>query len=66
MPEAHPGYEGMDALEAEAAGLMGALAWAHEQARHREVLGLAHGTWKAWGVRGRRDEELQNVRSGQK
>ncbi len=49
----------MDALEAEAAGLMGALAWAHEQARHREVLGLAYALRQAWNVRGRRDEELR-------
>jgi tetratricopeptide (TPR) repeat protein len=57
--EAHPGYESMDALEAEAAGLMGALAWAHEHAQHREVLGLAHALNKAWYVRGRRDEEIR-------
>jgi Tfp pilus assembly protein PilF len=53
---AHPGYEGMDALEAEAAGLMGALAWAQEQARHREVLGLAHALSVAWNVHGRWEE----------
>ena len=57
--EAHPGYEGMDALEAEAAGLMGALAWAHEQARHREVLRLAKELVNAWRTRGRRAEERQ-------
>ena len=50
--KAHPGYEGMDALEAEAAGLMGALAWAHEQARHREVLGLAHALHAGLGYAG--------------
>ncbi len=55
--EAHPGYEGMDALEAEAAGLMGALAWAHEQARHREVLGLVQALSNFLFVRGRRDED---------
>jgi tetratricopeptide (TPR) repeat protein len=56
---AHPGYDGMDALEAEAAGLMGALAWAHAQARHRDVLGLAQALRLAWWTRGRRDEELR-------
>ena len=56
---AHPGYAGIDALEAEAAGLLGALAWAHEEARHREVLGLAKAILRTWNVRGRRDEELQ-------
>ena len=54
----HPSYEGMDALEAEAEGLMGMLAWAHKQARHREVLGLAHALEKAWEIRGRRAEQL--------
>ena len=53
---AHPGYEGMDALEAEAAGLMGALAWAHEQARHQDVLRLAKAMREAWDVRGRRGQ----------
>ncbi|WIG59789.1 MAG: hypothetical protein OJF49_002536 [Ktedonobacterales bacterium] len=55
---AHPGYDGMDALEAEAPGLMGALTWAHDHARHRDVLALAKTLGRAWDTRGRRDEEL--------
>ncbi|HLW02283.1 MAG TPA: TIR domain-containing protein [Ktedonobacterales bacterium] len=53
---AHPDYEGMDALEAEAAGLMGALSWAHERARHRNILRLVQALRQAWSVRGRRNE----------
>jgi hypothetical protein len=55
--EAHPGCEGVDALEAEAAGLMGTVAWAREQARHQAVLGLAYALRQAREVRGRREEE---------
>jgi tetratricopeptide (TPR) repeat protein len=54
--QAHPGYEGMGVLEVEVAGLMGALAWAHEQARHQEVLGLARALSQIWLVRGWIDE----------
>jgi hypothetical protein len=54
--QAHPGYAGMDTLEAEAAGLMGALAWAHEHARYREVLAMGHALNDAWDRRGRRDD----------
>jgi Tfp pilus assembly protein PilF len=57
--EAHPGYDGMDALEAEAPGLLGALAWAHEYAHHQEVLALTHAISQAWWIRARRTEELQ-------
>ncbi len=57
--QAHPGYEGMDALEAEARGLMGALTWAHDHARHRKLLALAHALGTAWNIRGRRAEELR-------
>ena len=53
----HAGYEGMDALEAEDAGLMGAVAWADEHAQHRAVLGLARALRQAWNVRGRQAEE---------
>jgi tetratricopeptide (TPR) repeat protein len=55
--QAHPGYQGMAALEVEAAGLMGALTWAHQHARHREVLGLAHALRQTWELHGRREEE---------
>jgi tetratricopeptide (TPR) repeat protein len=57
--EDHPGYDGMNALEAENFGLMGALAWAHDHARHRNVLALAHALGTAWDVRGHRSEEVQ-------
>lgn len=56
---AHPGYDGMDALEAEAPGLLGALEWARDHARYKEVLALARSIGLAWDVRGRRDEELR-------
>ena len=36
----------------------GALAWAHAQMRHQEVLGLAHALRQAWEVRDS-DEELR-------
>ena len=56
---AHPGDAGMDALEAEASGLMGAAAWAQEQARYRIVLNLAQALRHVWHVRGWRDEEFR-------
>jgi tetratricopeptide (TPR) repeat protein len=52
----HPGYEGMSALESEAPGLMGALEWAHDHERHRDVLALAYALNQYWSVRGRVDE----------
>jgi tetratricopeptide (TPR) repeat protein len=58
---AHPGYAGMDALEAEAEGLMGALAWAHAQARNQEVLGLTHALHRFWLVRGREGDAQRAV-----
>lgn len=54
--KAQPGYRGMDALEAEAPGLMGALAWAHDHAWHKEVLVLARALNRFWFVRGRIDD----------
>src|SRR5262249_50250169 len=53
---AHPGYEGMDALQDEAAGLLGAVTWAHAHARHRDLLALAYALNDFWFVRGRIDE----------
>ncbi len=53
---AHPGFDGMDALEAEAPGLIGAIAWAHEHQRYHEVLSIAHALNRFWFVRGRIDE----------
>lgn len=54
---AHPGYDGMGALEAEAAGLMGAITWAHARARHHTLLDLARALSRAWSARGRREDE---------
>lgn len=51
--EEHPGYDGMDALEEEAAGLMLALTWAHDHQRHADILALAHALNRFWFVRGR-------------
>jgi hypothetical protein len=56
--QAHLRYAGMDALVAEAAGLMGVLAWAHGHLRSRAVLTLARAMLRAWDTRGRREEEL--------
>lgn len=57
--QAHPGYEGLDALEAEAAGLMGALVWAHRYNRHRNLLEIVHALNLLWAVRGRiADQQL--------
>lgn len=57
----HSGYNErkMDALEDEAVGLMGALAWAYEHGHYHDVLALAHALRAAWYVRGRRDEQLR-------
>jgi tetratricopeptide (TPR) repeat protein len=56
---AHPGPEGIHALEAEAVGLMGAATWAQEHAQYRMVLGLAHALRHAWNARGLYDEEVR-------
>ncbi|MGH2486333.1 MAG: hypothetical protein ACRDHE_09995, partial [Ktedonobacterales bacterium] len=58
--KAHPDYEGMDALEAEAENLMGALAWARDHGVHRLVMAFANAIWLAWSVRGRRREQRIN------
>jgi tetratricopeptide (TPR) repeat protein len=60
--KAHPSQNGndpagMDAQEAEAAGLMGALEWAHEHGHHWGLLALVHRLNWTWDVRGRRAEE---------
>jgi hypothetical protein len=57
--QAHPGYEGMDALETEAEGLMGAMAWAHNHQRSKLLLRLAHAMRLAWNTWGRRSEDLR-------
>lgn len=54
--QAHPGYAGMDALEAESAGIMGALTWAHDHERHGDLLALVHALNDFWFVRGRVDD----------
>jgi tetratricopeptide (TPR) repeat protein len=55
----HPGYEGAHLLEAEAEGLMGALAWAHAHERDRDLLYLTSALLRAWDLRGRRSDEVQ-------
>ncbi|HZC06010.1 MAG TPA: hypothetical protein VE338_10240 [Ktedonobacterales bacterium] len=55
----HSGYEGMAGLEAEAAGLMGALTWAHTQGHARLTLDLAESLGGAWRAHGRSDEALR-------
>ncbi len=55
----HSGYEGMAGLEAEAAGLMGALTWAHAHGHARLTLDLAESLGEAWRAHGRRDEALR-------
>lgn len=54
----HSGYEGRAGLEAEAAGLMGALTWAHAHGHARLTLDLAESLGEAWRAHGRRDEAL--------
>ncbi len=56
---AHRGYEGMAGLEAEAAGLMGALTWAYTHKHWRLTLDLAEALGEAWRAHGRRDEALR-------
>jgi tetratricopeptide (TPR) repeat protein len=56
--QAHVGYEGMDGLEGEASGLMGALEWAHQHSRNGDVLTLAGSIGFAWTIRGRWNEIL--------
>ena len=53
------GYEGRAGLEAEAAGLMGALTWAHAHSQARLTLDLAESLGEAWRAHGRRDEALR-------
>ncbi len=53
------GYEGLAGLEAEAAGLMGAVTWAHAHERWRLALDLAEALDDAWRAHGRRDEALR-------
>jgi hypothetical protein len=55
----HGGYEGMAGLEAEAAGLMGALTWAHAHDHARVTLDLAESLGEAWRAHGRREEALR-------
>ncbi len=55
----HHGYEGMAGLEAEAAGLIGALTWAHAHGQWRLTLDLAESLGEAWRAHGRRDEALR-------
>lgn len=55
----HQGYEGLPGLEAEAAGLMGALTWAHAHGHWRRTLDLAESLGEAWRAHGRRDEALR-------
>jgi tetratricopeptide (TPR) repeat protein len=43
----------VDALEAESAGVLGALNWAHDHARHPEVLMLTHALIPFWYASGR-------------
>jgi tetratricopeptide (TPR) repeat protein len=47
----------MDTLEAEAPGLLGALAWAYAHARWRPLLDLVYALSQTWYLRGRRTEE---------
>jgi tetratricopeptide (TPR) repeat protein len=55
----HHGYEGMAGLESEAAGLMGALTWAHAHGQWRLTLDLAEALGAVWRAHGRRDEALR-------
>ncbi|HEX6798449.1 MAG TPA: NB-ARC domain-containing protein [Ktedonobacterales bacterium] len=51
--QAHPSYEGIDALEAEDEGLMGAAVLAHAHQQHTTLLALAHALSMYWEVRAR-------------
>ncbi len=55
----HHGYEGMAGLEVEAAGLMGALTWAHAHGSWRRTLDLAEALGDVWRTHGRRAEALR-------
>ncbi|HEX8983407.1 MAG TPA: hypothetical protein VF792_11585 [Ktedonobacterales bacterium] len=55
----HQGYEGVAGLEVEAAGLMGALTWAHAHASWRRTLDLAESFGDVWRTHGRRAEALR-------
>ena len=57
--QAHHGREGIDALEDEAPGLLGAIQWAYEQQRWKAVVDLVFALNQAWHSRGRRAEELE-------
>src|SRR5262249_35421381 len=49
----------MDALEAEAPGLLGALVWAYTHERWKPLLGLVHAVDWSWALRGRQAEEAR-------
>lgn len=55
----HQGYEGVAGLEVEAAGLMGALTWAHAHTSWRRTLDLAESFGDVWRTHGRRAEALR-------
>lgn len=55
----HQGYEGVAGLEVEAAGLMGALTWAHAHGAWRRTLDLAESLGDVWRAHGRRTEALR-------
>jgi tetratricopeptide (TPR) repeat protein len=57
--QAHRGLEGIDALEAEAPGLLEAIEWAYEQQRWKAVVDLVFALNQAWHFRGRRAEEME-------
>jgi tetratricopeptide (TPR) repeat protein len=42
------GDDGLEALEAEAPGLHGALEWAHDHGRAATTVALAHALWRFW------------------
>ena len=49
---AHQGIDDVAVLDAEAVGIMGAIAWAHAHARHSAVRDLAHALSYTWQFRG--------------
>jgi DNA polymerase III delta prime subunit len=57
---AHSGRDGGAALEAEAAGIMGAITWAHARERYYILLDLSQAVDYAWRVSGR-IEDLRHV-----
>ncbi len=54
---AHQGMDGVSALEAEAAGIMGAITWAHVRERPHTLLDLTLAAGYAWRLRGRTEDE---------